>query len=196
MSFQDLMLTYGYPALFIGVLLESEAFLLVGVYLAHRGYFSLPAVIALAAFSSFSITQFCFYLGQRYGRAFLDKRPRWQPRFIRVEKLLERYGNGLVLGFRAFYGLRGMIPAAVGVAGYPALRFMLVNIGGAVAWALVVGLAGNQLAQVSERIVACLVQYERPLLVGIASIGGLWSLYQLIRQAIVRKPVTPDTIIN
>ena len=37
MSLESLVLTYGYPLLFIGVLIEGEAFLIVGAYLAHQG---------------------------------------------------------------------------------------------------------------------------------------------------------------
>ena len=98
MSFQELILTYGYPVLFVGVLVEGEAFLIIGAYLAHRGYFTLPYVMGVAALASFVSGQLYFFLGYRYGRAFLTKRPRWQARFERVEQLLNRYGTGLVVG--------------------------------------------------------------------------------------------------
>ena len=48
MSLESIITTYGYPALFFGVILEAEAFLVLGAYLAHRGYFSLPVVILSA----------------------------------------------------------------------------------------------------------------------------------------------------
>lgn len=131
MDFRELMLTYGYPMLFIGVLLESEAFLLIGVYLAQQGYFSLPAVIGLAALSSFCSTQLCFKLGNRFGPTFIRTRPRWQLRYQRIKELMDRYGTGLVIGFRALYGLRGAIPAALGLAGFSSTRFTLYNALGA-----------------------------------------------------------------
>ncbi|UFH52214.1 DedA family protein [Spirosoma sp. KNUC1025] len=189
MTFQELMLTYGYPMLFLGVLLESEAFLLVGVYLAHRGYFSLPMVIALAALSSFVITQVCFFLGHRYGRTFLTKRPHWQPRYNRIERLMNRYGSGLVLGFRALYGLRGAIPAAIGLSSFPTIRFAVYNALGAIGWALIVAFAGNHLAQVGEDVYAFLAQHQRPVLVAIAGLSGLWCVYQLTIHSKLKEPV-------
>ncbi|WP_080054194.1 DedA family protein [Spirosoma aerolatum] len=187
MNFQELMLTYGYPMLFLGVLLESEAFLLVGVYLAQRGYFSLPVVIGLAALSSFCITQLCFLLGNRYGSTFISKRPRWQLRYNRIEKLMNRYGTGLVVGFRALYGLRGAIPAAVGLAGFSSIRFMTYNALGALVWAITVALIGNNLAQGLHQLYDSLTPPETMILSVIAGLGLLWFLYRLVKRSRLKK---------
>ncbi|GAB4014206.1 DedA family protein [Spirosoma koreense] len=190
MDFQELMLTYGYPILFLGVLLESEAFLLVGVYLAHQGYFSLPVVIGLAALSSFCVTQLCFWLGYRYGAAFMRTRPRWQLRYQRIERLMTRYGTGLVVGFRALYGLRGAIPAAVGLAGFSARQFMVYNALGALVWALLIALLGNNLVQGFKQLYDRLHPSDTLVLMVIAIFGGAWLLYQLVkRYGLKKQPV-------
>ena len=196
MSFQDLMLTYGYPILFVGVILESEAFLLVGAYLAHKGYFSLPAVIAVAAFSSFVITQIHFFLGHRYGARFLASRPKWQQRFSRVQYWLNRYGVGLLLGFRVLYGLRGVIPAAIGLSRFPKLQFLALNAIGALVWALVVALAGNSIIEVAERLFTNLRQHEWIVVLILAGLGVLWSLYLLHRQAKLKKTMMQNDKIT
>ncbi|MVM36251.1 DedA family protein [Spirosoma sp. HMF4905] len=187
MDFQELILTYGYPMLFLGVLLESEAFLLIGIYLAQQGYFSLPAVIGLAALSSFCITQLCFWLGYRYGSTFIRTRPRWQLRYQRIERLMKRYGTGLVIGFRAFYGLRGAIPAAVGLAGFSSARFTLYNAVGAVIWAMMVAFLGSNLAQGLSQLYNSLQPTEIIVLMGVAGVGGLWLVYQLVKRSRLKK---------
>ncbi|MCK8495162.1 DedA family protein [Spirosoma sp. RP8] len=187
MSFEELMLTYGYPILFLGVMLEGEAFLIAGAYLAHRGYFSLPAVIGIAVLSSFVVTQIYFYLGHRYGRTFIEKRPRWQQRFDRVERLLHKYGAGLLLVFRALYGLRAVIPAAVGLSRYPLVKFLVLNAVGALVWALVIALAGNGIAQVAEELFHEIRYHERTVFFVVAGLGVLWGLYQLYRQPMLKK---------
>ncbi|WP_020601107.1 DedA family protein [Spirosoma panaciterrae] len=187
MNFQELMLTYGYPMLFLGVLLESEAFLLVGVYLAQQGYFSLPVVIGLAALSSFCITQLFFLLGNRYGSTFISKRPRWQLRYNRIEQLMNRYGTGLVVGFRALYGLRGAIPAAVGLAGFSSARFMFYNALGALVWAITVAFIGNNLTHGLHHLYTSLTPSETMVLSVTAGLGGLLILYQLVRRSRLRK---------
>ncbi|GAB3997089.1 DedA family protein [Spirosoma daeguense] len=196
MDFQELMLTYGYPMLFFGVMLESEAFLLVGVYLAHRGYFSLPAVITLAAFSSFCVTQLCFLLGYRYGPTFIRTRPRWQLRYQRIEQLMNRYGTGLVIGFRAFYGLRGAIPAAVGLAGFSSSRFMIYNALGAFIWSITIALLGNNLAQGLQQLYNDFQLSETSALSAMVALVGLILVYQLVRRFRLKKQPISKSVVR
>ncbi|GAB3037793.1 DedA family protein [Spirosoma pulveris] len=196
MDFQELMLTYGYPMLFLGVLLESEAFLLIGVYLAHQGYFSLPAVIGLAAFSSFCITQLCFLVGNRFGPGFIRTRPRWQLRYQRIERLINRYGTGLVIGFRALYGLRGAVPAALGLAGFSATRFTIYNALGASVWAVSVALLGSNLAKGLKQLYDSLHPSETTAFITVAGLGVLWLVYQLVKRSRLKKQSMDKSVVG
>ncbi len=187
------MLTYGYPILFVGVMLESEAFLIMAAYLAHRGYFSLPIVIGVAALSSFTIAQFCFYIGHRYGSGFIAKRPKWQQRFTRVQTLLNRYGAGLVFGYRAMYGLRGFIPASLGLAGYSRSRFLAINAISAVIWAVVVALAGNSIAHTAEQVYVQIRQHDKLVILVLLGVGTLWGLYRLYQKPKLTKTEVQPT---
>lgn len=182
MHLESLITTYGYPVLFVGIMLEGEAFLILGAYLAHRGYFSLPVVIAVAVGATFTFTQVLFYLGDRYGTAFIQKRPAWQKRMERVNDLLGRYGSGLVIGFRALYGLRTVIPLAIGAADYPVRSFIIFNLLGALIWALVFALAGNSIAQLIETFFAHLRKHELTVAIVVTIIGLAWGLYRLYQQ--------------
>ena len=182
MHLESLIITYGYPILFVGVLLEGEAFLMLGAYLAHRGYFSLPVVIALAALASFSIAQILFHLGDHYGDALLNNRPAWQKRMARVDALLDRYGSGLVVGFRALFGLRTVIPVAIGATAYPVVRFTLLNGLGALLWAVLIALAGNGITQFMEAVFIDLRRHELAVVAVVAVVGLVVGLRQLYRQ--------------
>lgn len=182
MTLQEMLLTYGYPVLFLGVQLEGEVFIVLAVYLAQRGYFSLTGIILVAALSSFLSTQLHFYLGHRYGRGFLVKRPHWQARVSRIPALLQRYGAGLVMGYRALYGIRVVIPPALGFLGYSAVRFSVLDGFGALLWASIVTLAGRQLAQLAETQLANLRNHEGTILITLICAGVLWSLIRFVRQ--------------
>ena len=182
MHLESLLITYGYPILFVGILLEGEAFLILAAYLAHRGYFSLPVVIGLATLASFTMAQIWFVLGNRFGPALLNRRPAWQARLVRVDTLLQRYGSSLVLGFRALFGLRTLIPVAIGISTYPTRQFALLNGLGALIWALVVALAGNTIAQGLDVLLTDLRQHELAAVVIIALIGLVWGLIRFLRQ--------------
>ena len=182
MHLESLIITYGYPILFVGVLLEGEAFLILAAYLAHRGYFALPVVIGLAALASFTMAQIWFVLGDRFGTTLLNRRPAWRSRLVRVDAMLQRYGTSLVLGFRALLGLRTLIPVAIGTSAYPTRQFSLLNGVGALIWALVVALAGNTIAQGLEVLITDLRRHELAAVVVLALIGLVWGLVRLYRQ--------------
>ena len=46
---EQFVATYGYAAIALGTFFEGETILVIGGFLAHRGYLGLPGVIAGAA---------------------------------------------------------------------------------------------------------------------------------------------------
>ena len=163
-------------------MVEGEAFLILAAYLAHRGYFSLPIVIGVAALATFIVTQILFRTGSHYGPAFLAKRPAWQKRIGWVQDKLHRYGAGLVAGFRFLYGLRTVIPIAIGASRYPTGMFVLLNAVGALIWAVITALAGNGIAQVVGVLFADLRKHELAVAVGLAVLAAIWGVVRLYRQ--------------
>lgn len=75
MDFHQLIIDYGYLALFIGTFLEGETILVIAGFLAHSGYLELHWVILSAFLGTFAGDQTFFYLGRFKGIAFLEKRP-------------------------------------------------------------------------------------------------------------------------
>ncbi|MFT4267948.1 MAG: VTT domain-containing protein [Xenophilus sp.] len=144
MSPADLLTHYGYAAVFAGGLLEGESILLLGAYAAHRGYLHMAPLIATAAVAAFIGDQFWFFLGRRTGRALLGRRPRWQARLGRANALIERHPALAILLMRFAWGLRTVLPLALGMGRVPALRYALLNALAAVLWASVVAIAGER----------------------------------------------------
>lgn len=189
MSFENLVTTYGYPALFLGIVLEGEAFLILGAYLAHRGYFSMVGVLSVAATATILVSQVYFYLGRRYGAALLNKRPQWRSRIEKIQAWLSRYGDRLVLSFRLIWGFRIVIPVTVGTSTYPRNKFLLFNTLGGIAWALLIGLAGNSIGLFVEHAYAHLRHHERWVVLALAGVAAAYGAIRLYRQrALVRKP--------
>ena len=67
------------------------------------------------------------------------RRPAWRERSHTVLRLLERHQTLLVLGFRFLYGLRTVTPFVIGMSAVPTIRFIVLNIIGALVWAVAVG---------------------------------------------------------
>ena len=51
----------------VGLLLEGETMLVLGAFMAHRGYLSLPIVIVIGWLVAFTSDQFFFWLGRTQG---------------------------------------------------------------------------------------------------------------------------------
>ncbi|MCP5246174.1 MAG: DedA family protein, partial [Burkholderiales bacterium] len=88
MSLEELISTYGYIAITIGVFLEGETFLILGGFAAHRGYLELIWVIACAFLATFLNGQLLYFLGNIKGERFLEKRPSLKHKSLKVLELL------------------------------------------------------------------------------------------------------------
>ncbi len=142
MTLQSLIETYGYAAVLAGTFLEGETVLVLAGFAAHRGYLDLPLVVLAAFAGSVVGDQFYFFLGRRYGSAMLARFPGLQGRAARVQRLLERYHTPIIPALRFLYGLRTVGPVAIGMSRVEGLRFLLLNMVGAVVWAVVIAGAG------------------------------------------------------
>jgi membrane protein DedA with SNARE-associated domain len=181
MSLEHLLITYGYPILALGAVLEGDAFVIVAALLAQRGYLTLQGVIAVAASATFCTDQFFFQLGRIKGRSFLNNRPRWQASMTKVNQILQRHHLLPIIGFRFLYGLRTITPIFIGMSGFSSARFLLLNALGSVVWAVVLAFAGYLFGQVIELIIADVQKYELWIIALAALIGiiiWVYSLYQ------------------
>lgn len=191
MSLESVTLTYGYWAIFVGTAFEGETILIIGGFLAHRGYLDLREVITAAFLGSLLGDQVYFLLGRVRGRPFLGKRPRWRCRMSKAQDLLERYQSWVIVGFRFLYGLRTVTPFALGMGNVSALRFLLLNTIGALAWALVVGGAGYLFGTTMEALLGSIKHLELELVAGIAAAGGLlWMAHFYRVKRVKRKGVS------
>ncbi len=136
---EQLLNDYGYLALFIGTFLEGETILVLAGIAAAHDFLDLKTVIIVAFIGSYCGDQLWYFLGRHYGIALLQKRPKWQKSADKALIYLRKNPDLWVLTFRFMYGLRTIMPVAIGISGYPPRRYVLLNGIGAVIWAIVLG---------------------------------------------------------
>ncbi|MCJ7435173.1 MAG: DedA family protein [Anaerolineales bacterium] len=178
MTFETIITQFGYPALVIGLLLEGETVLVLGAFMAHRGYLDLPLVILIGFIVTFASDQFFFWMGRTKGNKFLEKRPNWKPNVEKARSLLHRNTTLLFLGFRFMYGLRIVMPFVFGMSKFDPKRFASLNFIGSLIWALIFGMAGYLFGQIMEVILVDLDKYELRIALGIVLISGSVWLYR------------------
>jgi membrane protein DedA with SNARE-associated domain len=128
---------YGYAAVLVGTLIEGDAVaLMAGIAARHDLLHFSGAVIATGLGGTIS-DLVLFLLGKRYGDAVLARLPRHQPRIAHARRLIHRYPSLWIIGVRFAYGFRTIGPLILGASGIHTRRFLLLNLLGAMLWALV-----------------------------------------------------------
>jgi phosphatidylglycerol lysyltransferase len=184
---EHLLVKYGYLLLFFGIALEGETFLLAGAYLAHRGYFHLWFVVAVAVAANTLADQAYYFAARTRGRAWLEKRFSQNPRFQKVLQITAKHSDWLLLVSRFAFGFRIMIPAACGATGMPASRFTLINFLAGTLWAVPTALLGYYFGQAAEVLLSQLKLYEIWALIGLAlTIATILSVRHLRRTTFIR----------
>lgn len=183
MTIESFIDSYGYAAILIGTFLEGETILVLGGFAAHRGYLSLPWVIVAALAGTLFGDQLYFFLGRWHGQKLLAKRPSWKARAERAQNLLERFQKPLILVFRFLYGLRTVTPFVIGMSSVSTVQFILLNIIGALVWAVLVGVGGYAFGSALEAIIGDVKKYELEVLGAVAIIGILiWVIHFCCRK--------------
>jgi len=180
---QQLIEHYGYLAVFIGALVEGETILVIAGFLAHEGYLNLAAVMAIAACGGFLGDQFFFALGRYRGREILSRFPSIQARAARVEALVLRFQNWLIVFIRFMYGLRVAGPILLGMTGVSHMRFAWVNLLGAMIWAVSIGGAGYLFGQAVSMFLHDAQRYQALALATIVLFALAVWIYRRYRPA-------------
>lgn len=177
MSLEHLITQFGYPALIAGLLLEGETVLVMGSFMAHRGYLDLPTVILLGWLVSFASDQFFFWMGRTQGSRFLENRAAWQSHVEKATSLLGRNTSLLAFGIRFMYGFRTVLPFVIGMSRFDPKRFAFLDLIGAFLWALTFGLAGQIIGHIMSLIFEDVREHELAIIIVIVLAGATAWLY-------------------
>ena len=108
----------------------------------------------------------------------MNRRPSWKSKLERANRLIDRFQTPLILGFRFLYGLRTVMPFAIGISRVRVLRFVLLNAIGAIVWAGVVAGGGYLFGNALEGLLGNIRHYEKILFALVTVVGVvLWVLH-------------------
>jgi membrane-associated protein len=199
-TFAEQFAVYGYPVLFIGVLLENagipvpgETAVLVAGFLsspAGGSHFNVLWVILVTFVAAVVGDNVGFWLGHAWARQRL-RQGRWflflTPKSLELaESYFNRYGIWTIFFARFITGLRVIGALAAGTAGMPWLRFLFANAAGALAWSVTMSLLGYFFGHSWELLHKWL---GRGALIILGSVIVLAGLPFLLRR--LRKLVSP-----
>ena len=137
MDINALIEQYGYAALVVGSVAEGETITLLGGVAAHQGLLKFPLVVAAVALGGMIGDQLLYFLGMRFGPTLLKRFAKHKKKINRAQRLIQRHPYLFVIGTRFMYGFRIIGPILIGASRLPPKIFLLLNVIGAFAWALI-----------------------------------------------------------
>ena len=177
-----LLLKYGYLLLFAGVIVEGEAVLVAGAFLASRGYFNVGTVALVALAANTLSAQFYYTAARARGRRWFEERFQNNSVYRRIIDWVGRRENGLLLVSRFLFGFRMIIPAACGAFGMPVVRFTVINFIAGVLWVIPTALTGYYFGEKATVFIRGARQYSMTVTVAVALLAlALFLAWRHIR---------------
>ena len=162
-ALQDLIRDLGYPGLFLLIVLESTAVPIPSLlvmpfagFMASRGDFSLPAILAINAAGAATGSGLSYWFGAAGGKRLLLRWGKYifvKPADLdRAHEYFERHGDRTIFIARFLPVVRHLISIPAGIARMPLGKFFLLTVLGASLWGGGLMVLGYQLGEHWESV--------------------------------------------
>jgi len=141
-----------YAITFGWAFIEGESFVIFAGAAAFKGDLNIYILILAAWLGSFCGDQCWFALGRFFGAKLLVRLPKLKAGVAVAMDMVEKYDVLFILSFRFIYGVRNVASPALGMNGYPWLRFAVFNFIAAFIWANSFAWGGYILAKAFEEL--------------------------------------------
>jgi membrane protein DedA with SNARE-associated domain len=181
---EDFIIKFGYPALFVGSLLEGESVLIAAGFLAKSGYLDLNLVMLVALAGTYTADVTIYFLGRKKGEGIVSRFPLAKAYFPKVKSLFDRYGIWAIFITRYMYGLRLAAAGFMGLMKMRRGRYLTFNLLSCAIWAVVIGNLGYIFGASLEALIGQIKHYEKIVVALIIIMGvGIW----LVRRTYVKR---------
>ncbi|MEE8588113.1 MAG: DedA family protein [Sulfurimonadaceae bacterium] len=169
------LVTYGYIGLFLYSLGGGFIALMAAAVLASQGKMDLGLAMGIAFVGNFIGDTLLFYMAHYHKSDIRNYLRKHRRKLALSHILMKKYGSWVIFLQKFVYGIKTLIPLAIGITKYPFARFSILNFLATIVWTVVIGfgsyLAGDVLMSGYEVIA------QRPYLAPIIifTLGGsIW----------------------
>lgn len=144
---EEFIRDWGYIALFLYSFGGGFVGLAIAGVLSFTGDLNLYASIIVAASSNFVGDQFLFYMARSNKAYAKDTMKKYGRKVALAHIWMRNYGSTVVFLQKYVYGIKTLIPLAMGLTKYSFKKFTIYNFFAAFLWAFVVGYASFMLGE-------------------------------------------------
>ncbi len=136
---EDFIRDWGYIALFLYSFGGGFVGLIFAGVLSYAGDLNIYISILVAGISNFLGDQFLFFLARKnknYAKSMMGKYGR---KIALAHLMMRKYGSFVVIIQKYIYGIKTLIPLAMGLTKYSAVKFSILNGLATFLWACIIG---------------------------------------------------------
>ena len=144
---EDLIRDWGYIVLFLYSFGGGFLALAVAGVLSYAGDLNIYVTLIVAGSANFIGDQFLFFLARNnkaYAKQMMGKHQR---KIALAHLMMRKYGSIVVFLQKYIYGIKTLIPLAMGLTKYDGRKFTLFNFLATIIWTLVVGIVSYMLGE-------------------------------------------------
>ncbi len=180
--------TYGYIGLFLYSLGGGFVALLGAGVLSFLGKMDLATAMSVAFVANALGDVLLVYLA-RYQKSMMMQGIKKHRRKLALSHILmKKYGSWIILIQKFVYGIKTLIPIAIGLTKYDFKKFIIFNIGSSAVWALVVGFGSFYSGEALVKVAG--VVSDKPwiaIVILVVFAGSLWLYLEKATKKKVKK---------
>jgi len=177
--------TYGYIGLFLYSLGGGFVALLGAGVLSFLGKMDLATSLSVAFVANALGDILLVYLA-RYQKSMMMEGIRKHRRKLALSHILmKKYGSWIILIQKFVYGIKTLIPIAIGLTKYDFKKFVVLNIGSSAVWVLVVGFGSYYSGEFLVKVASA--ASEKPWIAIVILIVFAGSLWMYMEKATKKK---------
>jgi membrane protein DedA with SNARE-associated domain len=138
---EQLIQDWGYLALFLYSFGGGFVGLVFAGVVSYSGDLNIYISILVAGISNFLGDQFLFFLARKNKNYAKDMMKKYGRKIALAHLMMRKYGSLVVFVQKYIYGIKTLIPLAMGLTKYSATKFAFFNILATILWASIVGYA-------------------------------------------------------
>lgn len=139
-SFQENLQNWGYLLLFLYSLGGGYVAIVAAGLLSSLGSMDIALAIIVAFLGNAIGSSVLSFLARKQKKDFLVYMNKHRRKIALAFKWLRIYGVGLIFFSKYIYGVKTIVPIAIGISKYDLRKYLLFNILACLLWALIVGL--------------------------------------------------------
>jgi len=144
---EELIRDWGYIVLFLYSFGGGFLALAVAGVLSYSGELNLGLVLIVAGVANFIGDQFLFTVARKNKEQAKEMMKKHKRKIAMAHLLMRKYGSSVIFIQKYIYGIKTLIPLAMGLTKYDIKKFMIFNIFATIIWSLVVGISAYMLGE-------------------------------------------------